>query len=187
MNVIRLLLKGDIMLGNFVSRTGAVLIAALIIAGCSSITVNQDYNPAYDFSKLKTFGFLPITENAGIDQLNANRLKEAIAANLSAKGYIPSEQADFGIALFFSKKTKTEIQDYGYGYGYGYWGMRDVQVSQYDEGTIVIDFIDISAKELVWRGMGTGVVGQTLTTEERTEKINNAVTQILAQFPPTKE
>lgn len=171
---------------NFLQASLIILIA-VIFAGCSSISVNQDYNTAYDFSKLKTFGFLPITDNAGIDQLNANRLKEAITANLTARGYTSSENADFGIALFFSKKTKTDIQDYGYGYGYGHWGARDVQVSQYDEGTLVIDFIDIAGKELVWRGMGTGIVSESATTEERTTNINNAVTQILAQFPPTKQ
>ena len=172
---------------NMSLRLFAIVIAALTIAGCSTITVNQDYNTDYDFSKLKTFGFLPITENSGIDQINANRIKDAINKNLSARGYTPSEQADFGIALYFSTKTKTSVQDYGYGYGYGHWGMRDVEVSQYDEGTLVIDFIDIAQKELVWRGSGTGVVSGSASTEERTTKINNAVTQILAQFPPTKD
>jgi hypothetical protein len=100
-----------------------VIIAVLFFAGCSTISVNQDYDQTYDFSKLKSFGFIPITEEAGIDQLNATRLGDAIKANLTAKGYTLSEQADFGIALFFTKDTKTSIQStgaYGYGYGYGY-------------------------------------------------------------------
>jgi hypothetical protein len=168
-------------------RLCTLVVASFIAIGCSTITVNQDYDTNYDFSKLKSFGFLPITENSGIDQINANRIKDAILTNLSARGYTPSEQADFGIALYFSTKTKTSVQDYGYGYGYGHWGMRDVEVSQYDEGTLVIDFIDIAQKELVWRGSGTGVVSGNASTEERTTKINNAVTQILAQFPPDKE
>ena len=44
----------------------------------------------------------------------------------------------------------------------------------------------MSKKELVWRGSGTGVISQSPSVEERTEKINNAVTEILGQFPPTK-
>ena len=87
-----------------------IVIAALFLAGCSTISVNQDYDPGYDFSKLKTFGFIPITDDAGIDQLNATRLGDAIKANLTAKGYTLSENADFGIALFFSKQTKTNVQ-----------------------------------------------------------------------------
>jgi hypothetical protein len=168
-------------------------ITALFLAGCSTISVNQDYDPTYDFSKLKTFGFIPITEEAGIDQLNATRLGDAIKANLTAKGYTLSENADFGIALFFTKDTKTSIQStgYGYGYGYGYRGYGGMggstYVTQYEEGTLVIDFVDMAKQELVWRGVGTGALSDSPSVEERTANINNAVTQILAQFPPTKE
>jgi len=175
------------------SFTVLFAITALFLAGCSTISVNQDYDPAYDFSKLKTFGFIPITEEAGIDQLNATRLGDAIKANLTAKAYTLSENADFGIALFFTKDTKTSIQStgYGYGYGYGYRGYGGMggstYVTQYEEGTLVIDFVDMAKQELVWRGVGTGILDETPSVEERTEKINNAVTQILEQFPPTKE
>lgn len=175
------------------SILSAMVIAALFLAGCSTISVNQDYDPAYDFSKLKTYGFIPITEEAGIDQLNATRLGDAIKANLTAKGYTLSENADFGIALFFTKDTKTSIQStggYGYGYGYGYRGYGGMggstYVTQYDEGTLVIDFVDMAKQELVWRGVGTGALSESPSVEERTANINNAVNQILAQFPPTK-
>ena len=60
-------------------------------------------------------------------------------------------------------------------------------VTQYDEGTLVIDFVDMAKQELVWRGVGTGALDETPTVEQRTENINNAVTKILEQFPPTKE
>jgi hypothetical protein len=176
------------------SFTVLFAITALFLTGCSTISVNQDYDSAYDFSKLKTFGFIPITEEAGIDQLNATRLGDAIKANLTAKGYTLSENADFGIALFFTKDTKTNIQStgaYGYGYGYGYRGYGGMggstYVTQYEEGTLVIDFVDMAKQELVWRGVGTGALSESPSVEERTANINNAVTQILGQFPPTKE
>jgi hypothetical protein len=173
------------------SLSAIILTLAFLIAGCSSISVNQDYDPGYDFSKLKTFGFIPITEDSGIDQLNATRLGDAIKANLTAKGYTLAENADFGVALFFIKQTKTNVQSYGYGYRYGYGryggGMGGVDVSQYDEGTLVIDFVDMAKQELVWRGIGTGAVSESASVEERTENINTAVMKILEQFPPTKE
>jgi hypothetical protein len=165
----------------------------MLLAGCSTISVNQDYDPAYDFSKLKTFGFIPITAEAGIDQLNADRLGEALKTNLTAKGFTLAEKADFGIALFFTKSTKTQVTSsggYGYGYGYGYrgyGGMGYTDVYQYDEGTLVVDFIDMAENKLVWRGIGSGVVSDNPSVEERTANINNAVMQILDQFPPTKK
>ena len=59
-------------------------------------------------------------------------------------------------------------------------------VSQYDEGTLVIDVVDMAKQELVWRGIGTGVLSENPSVEERTANINYAVTEILTQFPPTK-
>lgn len=174
---------------SLISVFATAIIATLLMVGCSTISVNQDYDPGYDFSQLKTFGFLPIPEDAGIDQLNANRLGDAIKAELISKGYTLSEKADFGIALHFGQQTKTSVQSYGYSYG-GWWGrpgMGGVDVSQYNEGTLLIDFIDMKKKELVWRGTGTGVRSQSPSVEERTENINNAIKQILAQFPPTKQ
>jgi hypothetical protein len=163
--------------------------AALLFAGCSTISVHQDYNPAYDFSKLKTYGFLPIPAEAGIDQLNAQRLGNAIEASLTKKGYaLSSDKPDFGVALFFSSKTKTDITSYGYGYGYGHWGMGmgDVDVQQYDVGTLVIDFIDLEKQELIWRGSGQGILKENPSVEERTKNINKAVDMIIDQFPPEK-
>jgi hypothetical protein len=174
----------------FFSLISLLTIILLLTGGCSSISVHQDYDPEYDFSKLKTFGFIPLSSEAGIDQLSADRLSNAIKTELLAKGYTLSEQADFGIALLFSSKTKTNVQSYGYGYGYGYYGRPGyggtggVDVTQYEEGTLVIDFVDMKENKLVWRGIGSGTLSQSPTVEERTKNVNNAVAQILAQFPP---
>lgn len=169
-----------------------IITISIFLISCSSITVNQDYDPAFDFSKLKTFGFIPIPADAGIDQLSANKLDAAIKTELFAKGYTISDKADFGVALMFSSKTKTNVQSYGYGYGYGGWGGHGmygtggVDVTQYEQGTLIIDVIDMSNQKLVWRGTGSGAMSDSPSVETRTENINNAVNQILAQFPPEK-
>ena len=180
---------------NFISILSVFALSLILLSGCgTSISVNQDYDPAYDFTKLKTFGFIPITSEAGIDQLNADRLGEALKTNLTAKGFTLAEKADFGIALFFTKSTKTDITTtggYGYGYGYGYRGYGGVgytDIYQYDEGTLVVDFIDMAENKLIWRGIGSGVMKDNPSVEERTANINYAVGQkLLAQFPPTKK
>jgi len=165
-----------------------IVTISIFLISCSSITVNHDYDPGFDFSKLKTYGFIPIPADAGIDQLSANKLDAAIKNELSAKGYTVAENPDFGIAIMFSQQTKTNIQSYGYGYGAwgrpGMYGTGGVDVSQYQQGTLIIDVIDMTNQKLVWRGIGTGVLSESPSVEDRTENVNNAVNRILEPFPP---
>ena len=73
---------------------------------------------------------------------------------------------------------------YGWGWGPGYWGGNYTSVSTSTEGTLYIDLLDTSKKELVWQGVGTGVL--TLDRERKQERINEFVTEIMKQFPPQK-
>ena len=55
---------------------------------------------------------------------------------------------------------------------------------QAGEGTLIIDMIDASTKQLVWRGSATGVLDENPSPEKVTQNVNNAVAAILAQYPP---
>ena len=165
----------------------SMALVAISIMSCSSVTVNSDYDQDYNFAKLKTFGFLKIPADAGIDQLDAKRFSDAVKKVMGDKGYTISEEADFGVAIHFGTQTKTQIDSYGYTYAYAY-GLRGpgggVQVWQYDVGTLVIDFIDIAENELIWRGSGTKILADNPSVDEKTKNINDGVAKILSQFPP---
>jgi hypothetical protein len=173
---------------NILRVTTTLCFLFFCLVSCSSVSVNQDYDTEYDFSKLKTFGFLPVPADAGIDQLSAKRIGDAVTSTLTAKGYSVSKEADFGIALHFGQQTKTDIQSWGYGWGggaWGGWGGNNVDVTQYEEGTLVIDFVDMKEKKMIWRGSGTGVLADNPNVEQRTKKVNEAVAKIIDKFPPT--
>ncbi len=174
---------------SFLLIAATIFTGLLIFVSCSSITVNQDYNTEFDFSKWKTFGFIPIPESAGLDQINASRLGDAAKRQLEAKGYKLAEPADFGVAFQFGKQQVTDVQSYGYGYGwgmggYGYGPGGGVDVTQYEQGTLIIDFVDMKDNKLEWRGTGQGALDDNPSVEDRIANIDTAVAQILAQFPP---
>jgi len=172
---------------SFLLVAATLFTALLIFVSCSSITVNQDYNTQFDFSKWKNFGFIPIPESAGIDQINATRLGDAVKKQLEAKGYKLQEPADFGVAFQFGKQQVTDVQSYGYGYGWGggYWGPGGgVDVTQYEQGTLIIDLVDMKDNKLEWRGTGQGALNDNPSVEDRIAGIDTAVAQIMAQFPP---
>ena len=176
---------------SFLLVAAALITSFLIFVSCSSITVNQDYNTEFDFSKWKTFAFIPIPESAGIDQINATRLGNSVTKQLEAKGYKLQEPADFGVAFQFGKQQVTDVTSYGgYGYGWGWGGYGygpggGVDVTQYEQGTLIIDFVDMKANKLEWRGTGQGALDDNPSVEDRIANIDTAVAQILAQFPPT--
>jgi len=159
----------------------AFLVALVVNSGCSSISVSQDYDTSFDFSKWKNYGFMPIPESAGIDQLTADKISNAIRRELNAKGYKDSEPSDFGIALHFGQKTVTDVQSYGYGWG---WYGGGVDVSQYQEGTLIIDLIDMKTNKLEWRGTAQGALADNPDVQTRTANVDSAVSQMLAPFPP---
>jgi hypothetical protein len=164
-------------------------VLALLFFGCaSSVEVTSDYDQEFDFSKLKTFGFLPIPESAGLHQLDADRVSDAVKADLTPKGYALSKEADFAVVMHFGKQRRTDIQSWGYGWGEGsgwrQWGARGVDVYQYEEGTLVLDVVDMKEKKLIWRGSGTGILSDDPGMRERTDTINKVVKSILAKFPP---
>ena len=70
------------------------------------------------------------------------------------------------------------------GAGWGGVGWTETVVDQYEEGTLVIDLIDVAERRLVWRGSGTRRLSRDPQPDRLTQRVNEAVDEILAQFPP---
>ncbi len=178
-------------------KIGLLTIMSLIfiLMGCSSVTVKHDYDPSVDFSKYKTYkwGIANDPNDALLkNQLILDRVYYAIYLSLEKKGFKKIESdPDFIVYPHGTTKEKTDIQNWGYGYGgwwgagpYGAWGGGNIDVTQYTEGTLIIDIVDIKKNQLIWRGVGKGIVGDPSTPEKSTENINKVVKQILEDFPP---
>lgn len=172
----------------------AMTILLIGITGCSSISTTSDYNPAVNFVSYTTFsiydGAIKDSELESVP-LTKKRVIEAITKEMQNKGFSMVESAEAALTIFAHGGTteKMNVTDYGYGYG-GWWGPnpygRDIDVSYYKEGSLIIDFVDNSRKELVWRGIGTTALRDGGTPEERQAFIDEAVAKILDQYPPVE-
>lgn len=164
----------------------------LALASCSSVKVYSDYDSKVDFSQYKTYAF----HKKGIDkveisELDKKRILYAVDAELSKKGMTKSENPDLLINIFTKERERIDVNQFnaGFGYGWGYgwnpyiWGGRNTSVTSSTEGTLYIDLIDAKKKELVWQGEGIGYL--TNNRSEKEKVINEFVTKILAQFPPS--
>eukprot|EP01093_Parvamoeba_rugata_P019405 TRINITY_DN86_c0_g1_i7.p1 TRINITY_DN86_c0_g1~~TRINITY_DN86_c0_g1_i7.p1 ORF type:complete len:115 (-),score=33.07 TRINITY_DN86_c0_g1_i7:33-377(-) len=113
-----------------------------------------------------------------------------------AKGYTKSENPDMLVSIFTKSNQRVDIYNNAWGSGawgwggYGGWGWRsgwnNNQVSTTTEGVLYIDLIDANKKELIWQGSGTGNL-ETRSVEKKEARINEFVSQMLAQFPPEKK
>ena len=178
----------------------------LMCAACSTVNVNTDFNPAYDFSQLKTYnwvenGKVPSTDTRINNDLIIDRVRRAVEANLASRGFVKSnaKPTDFQVSWHgtIERKMQMETIDHFYSpYGYGalyrdpFWSgptMRSSTVREYEVGTLIIDVLDPLHHKLIWRGSGSKMLSSSSNAEDTTREINEAVSVILKDFPPVKK
>lgn len=163
----------------------ALLLASLTSASCSSLSTNFDYDTSHDFSGLRTYAW---TEKQD-DSIDLKRVHAAVDATLAQRGFtLSSSNPDFQVAAHISRKDKLRVTDWGYTAGpRSYWyGGHDVDVTQYEEGTLILDVIDSDKKQLIWRGTASRPVDQSWSAEDRDEIAREAVQALLDEFPPKR-
>ncbi|VAW70284.1 hypothetical protein MNBD_GAMMA09-1618 [hydrothermal vent metagenome] len=182
-----------------------ILSSILWLSACSTLTVSYDYNQQVDFSKLKTYDWIPFPKDMPANELDRARFVTAVEKNLADKGFIKnSADPDFLIATHFGTESKIDITNWGYtyapntyytGHGYGHGYRHDggyattggVSVYEYEQGTLILDFVATESKQLIWRATAKAVVSPASTPEKQTKKINDGVEEILSSFPPEKK
>lgn len=177
--------------------------AATLTACGGGISVNSDYDTAYDFARPQTFFVL---DNAGgplAPGLNDARVKQSIAQVMSEKGLrqVNAESdADLAVGYQFTSEQQrsyntvnTGWSGYGYG-GYGPWyggyyggpTMTSSRTTEtiYDVGSLLIAVFDTEAESMVYHSTGSKTLeGGSPSPAEMQARIDDAVEQILWDFP----
>lgn len=180
-----------------------ILLSVSIFFGCSTVQVAQDYDPAKTFSHLRTYNWQskiqekmgdPRVDNPLID----TRIRTAVDRSLMGKNYLKASNGapDFYVAYQFviHRKIESDSLRTGVGFGlgsYGHFGGIGIgtgsDISEYDEGMLIIDIIDAKSGDLFWRGTGTRHVYLQSDPEKTTRNVNETVDKIMAQFPPMQK
>jgi hypothetical protein len=165
-----------------------------LLAACSPIQVQTDHDPAANFSALRTYAWLQKTADAPRDpridnDLLDSRVHAAVNDELDRKGYREAaENPDFRVTYHVMVQNKFDVQSFPvyYGYGFGRVGAAggDVRVSEYEQGTLILDVVDSRTNDLVWRGSAQARIVPDRTPQERTKLIRDAVREMLERFPP---
>ncbi len=183
-------------------RILSALMVLVQLAACSTLSVQSDYDPDYDFSRLKTWSWVPNAQPSQDVRINNDlmrrRIERAIEQVLAARGYrrIDKGTPDFQVNWFgaIDRKIRYETINHFYGgIGYGpyygaYWpAYSHTYPVEYEQGTLIIDVLDGKTHKLVWRGTGSDYVTEHKDPAELDKGIREAVEKILANFPPRRE
>ena len=171
-----------------------MLFAVGIVFGCSTtLQTVSDYEKGVNFSRYKTYSFYDKNlEKLRLNDLDKRRLMASVEAEMNAKGFTQADKPDFLVNLVvLSKERANHIgpgyfggwgMGWGWGWGSPFFGGFQNRVDIYQEGTIIIDFVDAEKKTLFWHGRGTGFNLDSF--RKREQRMQVGVNEILAQYPP---
>lgn len=187
---------------NNTIRVIALMIALAFLTACatSSPKIHSDYDRSIDFSQFKTYGYYsPMgIENPNYSSLLGQMFRDAIDAQMKPRGYVLSNNPDLLINVSARMQDKTQVRTYSDPmYGGGYYGYRggmydpwggygygtSTHVSQYTEGTINVDMVDIDQKRMVWEGVAIGRVNEKSKNENLRQDIMDGIAEMFQNYP----
>lgn len=173
----------------------------LFLASCSGIKITTDYDPEADFSKYKTFSFLPWSKGTSeiLSSYDKKRVRAAATYELEKLGFQKVDgKSDMvvNVLIIIDEKTGTATyNDYytsgvGTGYYYGPWGYNypggvsaytTMHSYDYEEGTMIVDLLDVEKKQLAWQG----IAKKTLNSRKKGDGsvIKEAMASLFKEFP----
>jgi hypothetical protein len=178
----------------------AAVAAALTVTACApGISVRTALSPDASLHELHTFRVLPTpkpkiaravssaNDPMLVNSISNRALRADLAQEFASRGYVPSDSnPDFLVAYYASAKQKLDITywDYGYPWRPHWWsgrGRRGPVVTQYTEGTVIVDVIDPKTKDVLWRGQGVAAVSDDQQQYQR--DLKKTVEAIVNKFP----
>jgi len=185
----------------------------IFLYSCNPWKFIAEYDHEADFSTYKTFGLLnwdPHNDEL-VSPESKKTILMAIKYELEARGYVYQEtDADLQVSVFAIIQEKTNYAAYsdhyagysGYGaigvgvgvgsggvgvgvseYGMGNMFPYTVYKNDYDAGTLVVDLLDHSKKQIVWQGVATGRLDHEQAPEG---SIKKDIGRLFAKMPVKK-
>jgi Domain of unknown function (DUF4136) len=161
---------------------------AFLLANASfAQQVKTDYDRAANFSQYKTYSWEKVQTP---DPLWVDRIQAAVNAALAAKGWTQVESGgDISILAMEMNRNhqtlNTYYDDFGGGWrwrGFGGFGESTTTSETYTVGTLVVDLFDAKTKNLVWRGVVSGMLSDK--SDKNIKNLNRGVQKMFQHFPP---
>jgi hypothetical protein len=158
-----------------------VAVAALLVAcGGPAVSVRATTAPDANLAQYRTFAFFtPAYRQGKPESIADQELRRALTQDLQQKGITevtPGSAPDFLVVYHTRVREVTNGTSTGYG---SYEAWPDIRT--YDQGTLVVDFIDPHGNKVFWRGIAKAAVMHPESPDPR--KIDWAVSHLMRQYP----
>lgn len=185
------------------NRIKVIFLLSVVVSGCAiKPPTTYDYDTSYNFASLKSYAWI-VGEEVKVGTLDGKRQKNAIETVLNRKGFVKAssaEQADFLLKTHTVTDKKVDVDRFYRSWGYhpyfhpvvihphfaGLPHNTTTIVREYKVGTLVLDIVDPSQKQVIWRGTVAKPLGiyKNRSPEERATIAMSNATHMLTQFPP---
>jgi hypothetical protein len=167
----------------------------LAFAGCAaSIHTNAFAARGIDLTRYRTYSWVAAgDQSTGDPRLDNNRffherIRTDVEKHLAARGLENVTHGTAELLLQAHVRISQRIDPDRANRAFGYEGRPPEEYSDepfvYDQGMIMLDFIDARTNRLVWRGWAETSMDQVIDNQTwMEEKIDRCVTRILSTFP----
>jgi hypothetical protein len=142
--------------------------------------------PGADFGRYKSYRWAGIEDSAHPNQILDAEIRSSVDSQLATKGLIKTDSNKSDLVVTYQTAVEREKQwdifaDGAFRCG---GGMAAATSSVIEPGTIVLDFYDLGAKQLVWQGQATNVLDTNGNQAKAQKNIDKAMRKLLKDFPP---
>lgn len=171
------------------NRVTLIFLVALVTSCSNQIIVRTDFDRSVSIPRLTNYNWLSQQEIENrnnplyYNELNDKRIKDEVNKQIALKGYVLSEtQPEMLIHYHITVEERSVVRPEEYGYSYSrYWLEQRANLIRYSEGTFIIDIMDATNCNLIWRGWATSVLDDSRVMNE--ELLRRAVDDIFRRFP----
>ena len=165
------------------------IILIVLLASCSSVKVNYDYDKTVDFASYSTYNYYSDMQS-GLSQLDEKRLLNALDSTLKARGYRLAEEPELFINIMSNEFRSAPNNNVGVGLGGGGRNVGGgISVGLPLGGpnmqrSIQIDLVDAQRDALVWQAVAESGLRENASPSVREDKLRAVVKKVFSKFPP---
>lgn len=176
-----------------------VCLCLVWLAGCASApTAQTDFDPDFDFQAVRSIAIQPVNRSvssvAVISDIQVGRVAQSLENELTRRGYTVNdgpEHADMLLTWHLVTQERTNVRTYN-AMSARYsscWHCSpssndSVRITQYTQGTFIVDLLDPARNQSVWRGVVESRMPDMGDSEVSSEAREQAVQAIFEAFPP---